>query len=142
MFYVMEGNVGNVRKYGYFTGKQYGFMENNLVLSCGYCIYVDYVGSLCSSSKGEHKFLFVAIDTFSRFVRYIRVRGIYPKSTCESLLRISCESEIYKRVISDNHKTFKSRHWEETLKLLGAKVLYITRYRSKSNVVETGCKMF
>jgi transposase InsO family protein len=101
-------------------------------------VFVDICGPFPSTDgRMRHKFIFILVDCFSKYVRLFKVA----KANTKSLLKIIIEKyvpEVGKpeRIVSDQGTQFKGAGWRNTLAEIGIRTGKTSIYHPQSNISE------
>jgi hypothetical protein len=101
----------------------------------GDLVTVDYYGPL-PESRSRVTYIFVVIDSFSKFVRLYPLRRAQAKISAQKIVNDLHRIIPVKAVLSDHGTQFQSRQWQDTLRSWGIRPTFSTIRHPQSNPTE------
>lgn len=113
-----------------------GFMSSRVPLTSNEVFYVDFIGPLTRTDKGNSS-IFTVMDGFSKFEFFLPVKKQTSAFAIERLKNfVFAHHVLCRTLVSDNGSHFMSREFFSFLFQLGIKHKTITPYNPRSNNVE------
>jgi transposase InsO family protein len=94
---------------------------------------LDQVGPLPKSSRGNHTYLLVAIDKFSKCIEAVLVTNQEATTIVKFFESIVCRYGVPNSIITDNGTNFTAGEFQQFVKELGIKIKYASVAHPKSN---------
>jgi hypothetical protein len=94
---------------------------------------LDQVGPLPKSSRGNHTYLLVAIDKFSKWIEALPVTNQEATTVVKFFESIIYRYGVPNSIITDNGTNFNSGEFQEFTKELGIKIKYASMAHPRSN---------
>jgi hypothetical protein len=94
---------------------------------------LDQVGPLPKSSRGNHTYLLVTIDKFSKWIEAVPVTNQEATTAVKFFESITCRYRVPNNIITDYGTNFTSGEFQEFAKELGIKMKYASVAHPKSN---------
>jgi ribonuclease HI len=94
---------------------------------------LDQVGPLPKSSRGNHTYLLVAVDKFSKWIEAVPVTNQEATTAVKFFESIVYRYGVPNNIITDNGTNFTSSEFQEFAKKLGIKIKYALVAHPKSN---------
>jgi hypothetical protein len=94
---------------------------------------LDQVGPLPKSSRGNHTYLLVAVDKFSKWIEAVPVTNQEATTAVKFFESIVYRYGVPNIIITDNDTNFTSGEFQEFAKKLGIKIKYASVAHPKSN---------
>lgn len=113
----------------------YGYMASSVASYPMEKLFIDFVGKLPRSSKGNCM-IFSCLDAFSKYCWLIAVREANANTVCNELQRIFTNFGVPKIIVSDNGPQFKSNIFNKFCFQRGILHVTCTPYHPQSNAVE------
>jgi hypothetical protein len=112
-----------------------GEMHPIIAENPGDLVTVDYYGPL-PESRFRVTYIFVVIDSFSKFVRLYPLRRAQAKISAQKIVNDFHRIIPVKAVLSDHGTQFQSRQWQDTLRSWGIRPTFSTIRHPQSNPTE------
>jgi hypothetical protein len=112
-----------------------GEMHPIIAENPGDLVTVDYYGPL-PESRSRVTYIFVVIDSFSKFVRLYPLRRAQAKISAQKIVNDFHRIIPVKTVLSDHGTQFQSRQWQDTLRSWGIRPTFSTIRHPQSNPTE------
>jgi hypothetical protein len=112
-----------------------GEMHPIIAENPGDLVTVDYYGPL-PESRSRVTYIFVVIDSFSKFVRLYPLRRAQAKISAQKIVNDFHRIIPVKAVLSDHGTQFQSRQWQDTLRSWGIRPTFSTIRHPQSNPTE------
>jgi transposase InsO family protein len=94
---------------------------------------LDQVGPLPKSSRGNHTYLLIAVDKFSKWIEDVPITNQEATTTVKFFESIVYRYGVPNSIITDNGTNFTSSEFQEFAKKLSIKIKYASVAHPKSN---------
>jgi transposase InsO family protein len=94
---------------------------------------LDQVGPLPKSSRGNHTYLLVTVDKFSKWIEAVPVTNQEATTAVKFFESITCRYGVPNSIITENGTNFTSIEFQEFAKELSIKIKYASVAHPKSN---------
>ena len=98
-------------------------------------IAIDLIGEIVPNSSGQHKYILVVIDMFSRWTEAVPLKNLSAKEVCRGLLEVFGRTAFPKSISADNGSNFTAQLSKELYSMLGIKIKHSSPYHPEGNSV-------
>src|SRR4051812_8204380 len=94
---------------------------------------LDQVGTFHKSSSGNHTFLLVAVDKFTKWIEAIPVTNQTATTAVNFFKGITCSFGVPHSILTDNRRNFASREFHDFCDKLGIKLNFASVAHPQTN---------